>query len=240
MMSMRNNGGYGQGGYQQALAAAAQCLAPGNQGQFPQQRGMVNTGACGVPQPRAGQEVLTNPFALAQQQPPFYGPLPGAYPGGPMQQTQWGADGMPLYNPFACFDYGQQDCVYDPYCGPFQTRRGPRRTVLCLGGGAQNTVPAGQTLRIPITVDQPFMGTRLMIPSDIAGALMINDIRVRNRSQIICGPLPARLFTEVSQCCNKIDFDVAGSRDEITIDVTNTSRCPVIFTGGIEGVAIFC
>lgn len=96
-------------------------------------------------------------------------------------------------------------------------------------------IAAGGTANIIVQPQVTFKGNRLGIPSDIAGAILVNQILVGQASQLpSANPLPGRMFTEFS-VDSGINFDTAQISQQIALNVTNTSGAPVTFTAWLKG-----
>lgn len=96
---------------------------------------------------------------------------------------------------------------------------------------------AGGTANIIVAPQVTFKGDRLVIPSDIAGAILVNQILVGQASQLpSANPLPGRMFTEFA-VDSTINFDTAQISQQIALNVTNTSGAPVTFAAGLRGYA---
>lgn len=122
-----------------------------------------------------------------------------------------------------------------PVCLP----PGERETAM---GLPVTTIEDGETKDITLNAPNLFQGNCLTIPSDIiAAGLFVEDIKVGAQSQILSGPLPARLFSEVSQSkCRYIRMQPATAGQPITIRVSNATGAPVQFQGAIEGRTLNC
>jgi len=104
-------------------------------------------------------------------------------------------------------------------------------------GFGPTAIAAAATANIIVQPQVTFKPTRLVIPSDIAGAIQLNDVKIGQASQLpSSNPLPGRMFTEfaVDSCIN---FDTAQVSQQISLNVTNTSGASVTFTAGLKG---FC
>ena len=130
-----------------------------------------------------------------------------------------------------------QQAANQGYCGPYGRKQGPRRTVLGLVPTVMGANAAGVLCQI--SVQQPFTGHALRIPSDIVATLLINDIKVGTISQIVAGPLPARLFDELS-LNSYLDMDTAQTSQVITISFTNTGAGQFTVYGEFEGTTVTC
>lgn len=108
--------------------------------------------------------------------------------------------------------------------------------------------PFGSPTQQQIVVTTPqqlFKGRRLIIPSDIAGALVINDIKIANQSQFLTnsggsgGPtVPARAFSEVAVEL-LLDLDTAQVNNQVSLVVQNISGGAVTFYGALFGIAVY-
>ncbi len=84
----------------------------------------------------------------------------------------------------------------------------------------------------------PFRGDRFMVPSDIAGSFVINDIRVGKNSQLpVPGALPARVFQENAVDAG-ITWDTAQISMQIAVLVTNIGGAPQTFRAALYGASI--
>jgi len=77
-----------------------------------------------------------------------------------------------------------------------------------------------------------------VIPSDIAGALLVNDLKVGKNSQFATqGPVPARVYSEFGVGVD-MNLDTAQISQQISLNVTNTSGAAVTFNAAILGTAV--
>ncbi|MFI5298847.1 MAG: hypothetical protein ACHREM_12185 [Polyangiales bacterium] len=104
---------------------------------------------------------------------------------------------------------------------------------------------AGQQQIVITTPQQLFKGRRLIIPSDIAGAVTINDIKIANQSQFLTnsggtnGPtVPGRAFSEVAVEL-LLDLDTAQVNNQVSLVVQNISGGSVMFYAALFGVAVY-
>jgi hypothetical protein len=94
--------------------------------------------------------------------------------------------------------------------------------------------PAG-TATILQQPQVPFRGTRLMVPSDIAGSFIITDIRVGKNSQLpVVGALPCRGFQENATDAQFV-WDTAQISQQIAIAVMNIGGAPATFRALLYG-----
>lgn len=83
-----------------------------------------------------------------------------------------------------------------------------------------------------------FRGERLIIPSDIAGAVQVIDVKVGNRSQLGSGTsIPGRSFDERGVGV-RMQMDTAQISQQIIIIAANNSGGDVTFTASIFGRAV--
>lgn len=131
-----------------------------------------------------------------------------------------------------------QCCNTGP-CNTFFSRQtGPCRFPL---GFTRTTIAAGANVGIIATPQMPYQGQCLIIPSDIAGQILVTDIKVGQQSQLVgTGPLPGRMFSEASEAQCQLDLDPAQVNQPITLFVTNTSGGNIDFTAGLIGWAWKC
>lgn len=100
------------------------------------------------------------------------------------------------------------------------------------------SIPAGQTVLITVQPQTVFKGKRLTIPSDFAGVILVNDIKIGNVSQLTSSnPIPGRMFTEFAVDTDQ-DFDTAQISQQISLNITNTSNNAVTFTAGLVGLSV--
>lgn len=100
------------------------------------------------------------------------------------------------------------------------------------------SIPGGQTVLVTVQPQTIFKGKRLVIPSDFAGVILINDLKIGNVSQFTSSnPVPGRGFTEFAVGTEQ-DFDTAQISQQISLNVTNTSNTAVTFTAMIVGLSV--
>lgn len=105
-------------------------------------------------------------------------------------------------------------------------------------GFPSTTVVATLTAVTSAQPQIPFRGERLIIPSDFAGSLLINDIKVGKNSQLAAAnPLPARAYTEFGWGTD-MHLDTADISQFVTLNLENTSAHNVHFNGLILGRAV--
>lgn len=98
--------------------------------------------------------------------------------------------------------------------------------------------PAGTVREIQVLPQCLFRCERLLIPSDIAGLIVIDDIRVGTVSQFSAiGPVPARAFSEVAVGVGTL-FDTAQPGLTITLRVRNISGNDVTFRAVMFGSSV--
>lgn len=104
-----------------------------------------------------------------------------------------------------------------------------------LSGGPLATVLAGTTVQIVTPVQKIFRCNRLIIPSDVAGGFVVNNIAVGVNPQFAAtGSLPGRMFSENSFGI-KLHGDTAQIGQSITISITNVTAAPLAFVAAMQG-----
>lgn len=106
-------------------------------------------------------------------------------------------------------------------------------------GFPTTTVAGGNTTAtISASPQVPFRGRRLIIPSDIAGAFLVNDLKVGKNSMFpTSNPVPARAFTELGVGTD-LNLDTAQISQLISLSVQNTSGSSQDFNACIIGTAV--
>lgn len=105
-------------------------------------------------------------------------------------------------------------------------------------GFPTTSLAAATTATISASPQIPFRGRRLLIPSDIAGSILINDIKVGQASQFpASNPVPGRAFTELGVGVD-LNLDTAQISQVVSLNVTNTSGAAVSFNAAIIGTAV--
>lgn len=105
-------------------------------------------------------------------------------------------------------------------------------------GFPTTAVAAGGTASIQTQPQVPFRGRRLIVPSDIAGSFLINDLRVGKNSMFpTSSPVPARAFTELGVGVD-LNLDTAQISQLITLNVENTSGAQLDFNACLIGTAV--
>lgn len=103
-------------------------------------------------------------------------------------------------------------------------------TTAVAGGATNNNISAQPQV--------PFRGRRLIIPSDIAGSFLINDLKVGKNSMFpTSNPVPARAFTELGVGVD-LNLDTAQISQLVIIGVTNTSGAQLNFNAALIGTAV--
>jgi hypothetical protein len=122
--------------------------------------------------------------------------------------------------------------------GAAVTSRSPTKARKYTQGFGPTVIAGGATVNIIVQPQVAFKGKRLVIPSDFAGVILINDLKIGNTSQLpSSNPLPGRMFTEFAVGVEQ-DFDTAQISQQISLSVTNTGGAPVTFTAGLLGIAV--
>lgn len=106
-----------------------------------------------------------------------------------------------------------------------------------LGFESDGPIEGGDSTTITSRPQVLFRGERLVIPSDIAGDFVIDDVKVGKDSQFVAeGSIPGRVLQE-----NAVDvafqLDTAQISQDITISATNISGAPRTFRAALIGSA---
>lgn len=105
-------------------------------------------------------------------------------------------------------------------------------------GFPTTAVAAGAATTITTQPQVPFRGRRLIVPSDIAGSFLINDLKVGKNSMFpTSNPVPARAFTELGVGVD-LNLDTAQISQIISLAVENTSGAQLDFNAAIIGTAV--
>lgn len=116
--------------------------------------------------------------------------------------------------------------------------RGPTRVRQFPLGFPTTSIAASTSTTITAQTQVTFRPRRLVIPSDIAGSLLVNDLKVGKNSMFpSANPIPARMFTEVGVGVD-LQLDTAQISQLISLNVSNTSGAAVTFNAGIIGDAL--
>ena len=112
---------------------------------------------------------------------------------------------------------------------PTKSRRYPLgfpTTPLAATGGTGTPTAQTQVL---------FRSERLIIPSDFAGGILINDIKIGKNSQLaVSNPLPARAFTEFGWGVD-LYLDTADISQFVSLALVNNSSSPISFNAMFIG-----
>lgn len=105
-------------------------------------------------------------------------------------------------------------------------------------GFPTTSVAAGATATVSSQPQVPFRGRRLIVPSDIAGSFLINDIKVGKTSMLPnSNPIPARAFTELGVGVD-LNLDTAQISQNISLSIENTSGAALDFNAALIGTAV--
>lgn len=105
-------------------------------------------------------------------------------------------------------------------------------------GFPSTAIAASATATITAQTQVIFRPRRLVIPSDIAGSLLVNDFKVGKNSMFpSADPIPARVFSETAVGVD-LQLDTAQVSQIISLLMENTSGASVTFTAAIIGDAI--
>lgn len=107
-----------------------------------------------------------------------------------------------------------------------------------LGFDSATTIAPGATAQIIQSPQVPFKGSRLVVPSDIAGLFLILDLRVGKNSQFVAaGAVPARVYAENGVSVT-LSLDTAQVSQQIVLSVQNFSGAAARFTAALIGTAV--
>jgi hypothetical protein len=116
--------------------------------------------------------------------------------------------------------------------------RGPTKSREYPLGFGPITIPPGAVSVVPAQPQVPFRADRLVIPSDIAGGLLVQDVRVGKNSQFAAaGAVPARVFDERGVGV-RLRGDTAQVSQIISISAQNVTLANIVFTAAIIGPAV--
>lgn len=122
----------------------------------------------------------------------------------------------------------------DPHAVAIKTRRLDRRRRFPIGFVTTLIGPGDQAV-VPAAPQNLFRPERVVIPSDIAFDLLVQDIKVGNSSQLVSGaPIPAAVFSEVAVDTH-VHFKTAEIGSQISIVIQNISDQEVLFRGAMFG-----
>lgn len=100
---------------------------------------------------------------------------------------------------------------------------------------AINAGAPGTAVSFPQIVFRP---ERLVIPSDIAGQFLVNQIIVgKNPQQVSADPIPGRVFDERGVGV-RLSMDTAQISQQITLNVTNIGGAPAVFRAAMIGPSV--
>jgi len=112
---------------------------------------------------------------------------------------------------------------------PTNARRFP------LGFESATPIAAGASVTITSRPQTLFKGQRLVLPSDIAGDFVIDDLKVGKDSQFVAeGAIPGRVLQENATNVD-FDLDTAQISQDISISVTNIGGAPRTFRAALWG-----
>lgn len=107
-----------------------------------------------------------------------------------------------------------------------------------MGFDSVGPIAPGATATITQRPQVPFRPARLMVPSDIAGAILVVDFKVGNKSQLAAnGGLPGRMFQE-DATDSLLLLDTATPALDVSWIVQNIGGAPVRFIGSASGPAV--
>lgn len=115
---------------------------------------------------------------------------------------------------------------------------GPQRARQFPLGFPTTALSASSSATITAQTQVVFRPRRLIIPSDIAGSLLVNDLKVGKNSMFpSADPIPARVFTETAVGVD-LQLDTAQVSQLISLSIENTSGASVTFNAAVIGDAL--
>jgi hypothetical protein len=106
-------------------------------------------------------------------------------------------------------------------------------------GFPTTAIAATATANIQTQPQVPFRGRRMTIPSDIAGSILVNDLKIGNASMFPnSNPVPGRMFSELAVGID-LNLDTAQISQVVSLNVTNTSGGAVTFNAAIIGTVVY-
>jgi hypothetical protein len=115
---------------------------------------------------------------------------------------------------------------------------GPQRARQFPLGFPSTAIAAAATATITAQTQVIFRPRRLVIPSDIAGSLLVNDFKIGKNSMFpSADPIPARVFSENSVGVD-LQLDTAQVSQLISLNISNTSGASVTFVAACIGDAV--
>ncbi len=110
--------------------------------------------------------------------------------------------------------------------------------VVPMGFDSGVLIAPGATATITQRPQVPFRPSRLMIPSDIAGAVLVSDFKVGNKSQLAANSsLPGRAFQE-DATDSKLLLDTATPALDVVLIIQNIGGAPFRFIAMVSGPAV--
>lgn len=107
-----------------------------------------------------------------------------------------------------------------------------------LGFDSEAAVPAGGTATITTQPQVLFRVERLIVPSDIAGSFVVEELTVGKNPQLASiTPVPARVYDERAVGV-RLKGDTAQVSMNVSLRVTNISGAAVRFRGAVIGAAL--
>lgn len=116
--------------------------------------------------------------------------------------------------------------------------RGPTKARCYPLGFEHLNVPAGNTVTVTSQPQVAFRVERLVVPSDIAGSFIFQDVIVGKNSQFANDqPVPARVFDE-GGFGMRLRGDTAQTTMNVSLRVTNISGAQTTFRAAVVGTAV--
>lgn len=157
---------------------------------------------------------------------------PGGYPTAASMYAPQGYGAPNMYPGNGPYGGG-----YQGLCGIYPQARGPVCTAI---GIPPTVIPALGTASLTVNPPNPSQIRCLDIPSDIAASLNLESFTIGGRP-VLYGPIPMRIFTEVSEACSKYfttDTMIPGVGAQMV--VSNTLAAPVTLRGALGITELRC
>ena len=107
-----------------------------------------------------------------------------------------------------------------------------------LGFDSEVAIAAGATATITTQPQIPFRVERLVVPSDLAGSFVVEELTVGKNPQLAANVgVPARIYDERAVGM-RLRGDTAQISQNVSLRVTNISGAPVRFRAAIIGAAL--
>ena len=165
---------------------------------------------------------------------------PAARPAAPLQQAAIAraATALAQRQKMAAAVKARQLAGFNPTTFQYNPPAYNKARKVPMGFDSVTAIAPGVTATITQRPQVPFRPARLLIPSDIAGAILVLDFKVGNKSQLAAnGGLPGRQFQE-DATDSLLLLDTATPALDVTWIVQNIGGAPIRFIGSASGPAV--